>query len=199
MSHRTLVRTAGVFVLACVVSVMAMAADEPKAVEPQAALLERIATLEKRVAELEDRYKLHERVRELEEQLAEFEKPKPVEIDYKPTELDGNVAKKLEDSIPVNFEANKLVHILDYYRNTTGINMFVDWARLEEAGVEIDQPVSLRLGNTPAGKSLKIVLHDASANSEPEPVDYMIMDGIVIISTKKGLARYAEQKVRLKK
>lgn len=153
--------------------------------ETPESLLKRIAALEKRV-------------KELEEKLKAAEKPSTaVTVQYKPTEIDKEVAKKLDEVIPMRFEGNRLVNVLDYFQNTTGVDFFIDWGNLEIVGIEEDQRVTFSLEGKPASTGLKLTLHQASGGDKAT-VTYAILEGVVVVSTKRGLALLMEEKVKFK-
>jgi hypothetical protein len=60
--------------------------------------------------------------------------------------LDGRVSEYHVDAMPLN-EALRLLH------EKTGVNMVVDWAALDDAGVSKDVPVSMFVREVPAGNS----------------------------------------------
>src|SRR6185295_11556865 len=95
---------------------------------------------------------------------------------------------KLRDPVPVNFDNNRLVNVIDYLRNTTGLNFVVQWAALSAAGVEQDKTVTLQLNNVAADKVLELVLQQVSTD-EANPISYTVRDGIVVISTRRDLTR----------
>lgn len=111
------------------------------------------------------------------------------------SELNRRVSLKLGEPLPINFEANKLVNVVDYFRNTTGVNFFVNWASLEAAGVEQDLPITLQLNNIPADQALDLVLKQAGAGAELEPIGFSIIDGVVHISTNRDLQRTTDTRV----
>ena len=111
------------------------------------------------------------------------------------SEINRRVSLKLQDPLPVNFEGNKLVNVMDYFRNTTGVNFFVNWAALEAAGVEQDLAITLQLNNVPAEQALKLVLQQAGAGAELEPIGFSIIDGIVTISTQRDLQKTTDTRV----
>lgn len=108
------------------------------------------------------------------------------------SEANRRVSQKLREPVPVNFESNRLVNVIDYFRNTTGVNFFVNWPALEAAGIEKDTPVSLLLTNVPADEALRLVLTQVSALNEFDPVTYSIIEGIVTISTERDLNKTSE-------
>lgn len=108
------------------------------------------------------------------------------------SEANRRVQSKLREPVPVNFESNRLVNVIDYFRNTTGVNFFVNWPAMEAAGYEQDTPVTLLLTNVPADEALRLVLSQISAFNEFDPVTYSIIEGIVTISTERDLNKTSE-------
>ena len=108
------------------------------------------------------------------------------------SEANRRVSLKLRDPVPISFDANKLVNVIDYIRNTTGVNVFVNWAALEAAGVEPDAPITLQLSNVPAEQALRLVL--AQVGSEFDPVTFSIIDGIVTVSTERDLQKTTDRR-----
>jgi type II secretory pathway component GspD/PulD (secretin)/outer membrane biosynthesis protein TonB len=104
-------------------------------------------------------------------------------------ESDANrrVTRQLREPVPVAFDGNLLVNVIDFFRNTTGVNYDVRWNQLQAAGVERDTPVSLQLTNVPAEEALRRVLQQVS--TEFDPVGFSIIEGIVTISTERDLQR----------
>jgi type II secretory pathway component GspD/PulD (secretin)/tetratricopeptide (TPR) repeat protein len=111
------------------------------------------------------------------------------------SEVNRRVANRLREPVPINFEANKLVNVIDYLRNTTGVNFFVNWPVLEAAGIEKDYPITLQLSNVPAEQALRLVLQQASAANEFDPVGFSIIEGIVTISTQRDLTKTTDTRV----
>jgi len=110
-------------------------------------------------------------------------------LDPSGSESDANrrVALKLREPVPVAFDGNLLVNVIDFFRNTTGVNFDVRWNQLQAAGVERDAPVTLQLSNVPAEEALRRVLQQVS--TEFDPVSFSIIEGIVTISTERDLQR----------
>ena len=111
------------------------------------------------------------------------------------SEANRKVAAKLKEQVPINFEANKLVNVIEFLRNTTGLNFFVNWNALQQVGVEQDAPITLQLSNVPAEKALKLVLQQVSTGDQFNPVSYAIVDGVVTISTQQDLVKSTETRV----
>ncbi len=106
---------------------------------------------------------------------------------------DRRVVLKLRDPVPINFHENRLVSVVDYLRNTTGANFFVNWTALEAAGVEMDTPITLQLNDAPAEQALRLVLKQVSHDFDP--IAYSIADGVVTISTRQDLNRNRDLRV----
>ena len=108
------------------------------------------------------------------------------------SEINRRVALKLRESVPINFDDNKLTNVIDYLRQTTNVNIFVNWPALEALGVSQQETrVSLQLTNIPADKALRLVLQQVSAGQglEDNPITFSIIDGIVTISTERDLSK----------
>ncbi len=112
----------------------------------------------------------------------------PIEIPSadKDREATMQALNKLNHPIPINFESNRLANILDYFRNVTKVNLFVDWAALKQAGVYQDALVSLKLNNIDATEALRLVLHQVSCGAK-ERIEFRVIDGIVTIATTNKL------------
>lgn len=154
------------------------AEDSPsRSSKKEDAQAQRIAALEARIVELEAK-------------VAKLEKLVDDPRVIRNTEATKRVAKKLEDPLPVNFEQNRLVNVFDYYRNTTGCSFFINWARLEDAGIHQDSTVTMQLNNdVPAGKSLELVLRAVSKKDDGKAAAYIIEDGVIVISTREEFDR----------
>lgn len=114
------------------------------------------------------------------------------------TPNDGRSALSLEPrpkrpldglTFPVNFEENKLENVIDYIRNVTGVNFYVNWTPLQNsAGIERDSPVSLQLKGVPASRVLDMVLEQVNAASgDIEPLAWEYRGDVVVLSTKEDM------------
>ena len=112
----------------------------------------------------------------------------PIEIPSADTdrEATARALNRLNQPIPINFESNRLVNVLDYFRNVAGVNVFVDWPALEQAGVDQDTLVSLSLQDVVASEALRLVLHQVSYGNG-DRVEFCVIDGVVTVSTAGDL------------
>jgi len=89
---------------------------------------------------------------------------------------------QLDRPLPeVNFEGAALTDVIDFLRDVSGANIFVDWGALEAGGVSGNQPVSVRLKNIAFGHALELILRNAGGGTVP--LDYTIDRGVIKIST----------------
>lgn len=76
---------------------------------------------------------------------------------------------------------------LEYLRESTGLNIVVNWVELEISGIERDAKVSMNLKDTKLSKVLDLVLQAVGAGEFE--LGYFVDEGVVIISTRKYLDR----------
>ncbi len=99
------------------------------------------------------------------------------------SEEDRLVLQRLGRRDTFGFDNVDLETVLNYFQNTYGLNVYVDWNELELADVTRTTPVEVRLSNVTVGAALETVLRyvDLSGN----PLDYYIDQGIVHITTQR--------------
>ncbi len=87
------------------------------------------------------------------------------------------------EPLPVTFDANSLpASSTTSTKSPRWISM--KWARLSDAGIEQDTPVTANFASIPAAKALTTILDALSPPNDPHNhLDYAITDGIVKIST----------------
>lgn len=88
----------------------------------------------------------------------------------------------------VDFENQTLADVVEHLRDTTGVDIAVNWPALELSGVTPDTPVTLSLSRIPAELALKLALEQAGAESfDDEKPGYSIVEGILQVSTLADL------------
>lgn len=76
---------------------------------------------------------------------------------------DDHPAVKMRQVIPaVDFDQTSLRHAIEWWKETVGVAMLVDWNALELQGVDTGMPISVKLRNAPASVVLDIILELAS-------------------------------------
>lgn len=86
----------------------------------------------------------------------------------------------------MRFDQTAFQDVIEYLRDTTGANIFVNWNALEAAGVDRAAPITARLTNVTFRKVLDLVLRNADATGIG--LDYTIDEGVITISTSEDLA-----------
>ena len=79
---------------------------------------------------------------------------------------------------------------MNFLRDTTNTNLFVNWKALEAAGVDRNTPVSVSLREVPFRKALTTILSEVGGGTAN--LAFTIDEGIITISTRDDLnsARY---------
>ncbi len=91
--------------------------------------------------------------------------------------LDQNLSDLSADQQPFD-------KVIEYLRNASNTNIFVNWATLQGAGVDKNTPISVNLHDVPFSKALTTVL---SAVGPQASLGYAIDEGVITISTKDDL------------
>ena len=104
---------------------------------------------------------------------------------------DRAMAATLARRVPeVNFDAVALSDVVDFLRDVSGANVFVDWGALESAGIERAAPVTARAKNVSLSTALDLVL--ASAGRGTVALGYGLKDGVIHVATGEMLDRLVE-------
>ncbi len=77
-----------------------------------------------------------------------------------------------------------LERVINFLRDNTGTNIFVNWKALEAAGIDRNTPVSVNLHDAPFSKVLTTVLASVGGTAN---LSYTVDDGVITISTKDDL------------
>ena len=105
---------------------------------------------------------------------------------------DEAVNALLDKSLPeIRFDAVSLSDVIDFLRDTTQANIFVNWKALEAAGIDRNAPVSTRLRNVKLSKVLKTVLESVGGGATVT-LGYTVDEGVITISTTEDLAKNVE-------
>jgi type II secretory pathway component GspD/PulD (secretin) len=98
---------------------------------------------------------------------------------------DEQTAAKLQRSMPeIKFDNVPLKDALDFFRDVTQVDFFIDAKGLEAAGVDASATVTLNARNLPAEQALALLLRSASPN-----VGYTIDGGVVYVSARDEVAQ----------
>lgn len=100
----------------------------------------------------------------------------------------SEIHDRLDRRLPeINFHDNPLADVIDFLRDVSGSNIFVNWRELKAAGVGPDAPVSLNLKDVRSSKALSQVLEGVSNGRAP--LDSVTEDGFIFVSTRAEVDR----------
>ena len=99
---------------------------------------------------------------------------------------DPAVRAQLKRPMPeLNFQGVAFSDVIDFLRDVSGANIFVNWKTLENANVDPNTPITLRLRNVPVGEALDLIL--SAAAGKQNLLAYQVKGNVITISTVKDL------------
>jgi general secretion pathway protein D len=113
---------------------------------------------------------------------------KEVAADRGEGDQDTALQAQLDRHLPeVRFNANALSDVIDFLRDVTGANIYVDWKALEAASIARDAPVTARLRDIKFSKALELIFKSVNGDDDEHKLGYTIDEGVITISTRKEL------------
>jgi type II secretory pathway component GspD/PulD (secretin) len=101
---------------------------------------------------------------------------------------DAALQAQLDHHLPeLRFNANSLSDVIDFLRDVTGTNIYVDWPALERASIAKDAPVTARLRDIKFSKALELIFKSVEGEDDDHKLGYTLDEGVITISTKKEL------------
>jgi Flp pilus assembly secretin CpaC/tetratricopeptide (TPR) repeat protein len=101
---------------------------------------------------------------------------------------DSETVKRLDQRLPeINMNGVPFTDVVDFLRDVTQANIFVNWKALEASGIGRDAPVTARLRDVKFSKALRTILDDVSGGAVP--LSYTIDEGVITISTEEDLSK----------
>jgi general secretion pathway protein D len=95
---------------------------------------------------------------------------------------------QLDRQLPaLTFDAVGFSDVIDFLRDVSGSNIFVNWKSLEAAGIDRNTPVSANLRNVKFSKALNVILD--SVGGGQTKLGYTVDEGVITISTQDDLSR----------
>ena len=92
---------------------------------------------------------------------------------------------QLNQTLPeVSLSGVALNDAIDFLRDVSGANIFVNWKSLEEAGVSKDTPINVRLRSVKLKKALEMILTEAGGGDK---LGYDVDSNVISITTKEQL------------
>jgi type II secretory pathway component GspD/PulD (secretin) len=110
------------------------------------------------------------------------------------SKTDQAVEALLDKHLPeVHFDGVGFTDVVDFLRDITGANIFVNWRALEQAGVDKNSPVTARLRDVKFSKALDIVLSEVGGGQVK--LSYTVDEGVITISTADDLSKNVSTRV----
>jgi hypothetical protein len=107
-----------------------------------------------------------------------------------PADVDKAMAAQLDRRLPeVKFEGVGFSDVIDFLRDVSGANFFVDWRRLEAAKVDRNAPTTVKLHDIKFADALAKILDQVGGKDHK--VTYAASEGVLVISTPAGLDAFA--------
>jgi hypothetical protein len=96
----------------------------------------------------------------------------------------ARTAEKLKKPLKVEFQGQALSDVLEYVRDAAGVDILVQWAQVEAAGLDQAAPVTLKLREpTPADAVLSLTFRTL-----PVKLQFEIDKGVVVVGTAEEVA-----------
>jgi general secretion pathway protein D len=101
---------------------------------------------------------------------------------------DAALQAQLDRRLPeLHFNANAFADVVEFLRDVTGANIYVDWPALERASISRDAPVTARLRDIKFSKALELIFKSVEGEEDDRKLGYSIDEGVITISTRKEL------------
>lgn len=99
-----------------------------------------------------------------------------------------NTVAEKPKPMDLNFENIPLADVIEFLRDKTGLNIFVNWNALQAVGIGKDAPVSLKASGLTTAKVFNMILDSVSANKgKLERLYWIVEEGVVTITTGESL------------
>ena len=101
---------------------------------------------------------------------------------------EANTIRQLARVLPtVQFDAIGFSDVVDFLRDISGANIFVNWKVLEAAGIDRNTPVTANVHNVKFSKALDLILE--SVGGGQTKLGYTVDEGVFTISTQEDLGK----------
>ena len=105
-------------------------------------------------------------------------------------ELDADAVanNRLNRRLPeVRFESVSLTDAIEFLRDVSGANIFVNWVVLEKAGIDRNTPVTTRLKDVQLSRAIEHILQNVGGGKVE--LGFVVVKGVITISTQEDLDR----------
>ena len=97
------------------------------------------------------------------------------------------IERQLKTPIDISFENTPLKTVLEELRDLQGINIVPDKPALDEAGVSMESPISIKLKQVSLRSALVLILHQVK-------LTYVVRDGVLQFTTPQRAQAQSKQK-----
>ena len=115
-------------------------------------------------------------------------------------DIESKVDRAAEDllakKLSLSNDGLALSMVIDFVRDSTGLNIAVNWPALELAGIDQDSLVTLDVNRMPADQLLRLVLGQVSADAfDDDKAGFNIREGVIHITTLRELKVHTQTQV----
>ena len=107
------------------------------------------------------------------------------------SKVDRQTRHRLSQKLPkLDFPSVPLGLVIQFMREVSGVNIYVNWRALQVASVDKSTEVNVHLVDVSLEKALRVILDDVSgaAVGSPTQVDFVVDEGIIRITTREALS-----------
>jgi hypothetical protein len=98
---------------------------------------------------------------------------------------DAQAQALLDKPLPqVKFDNVAFTDAIDFFRDISGANIFVNTRAMQAAGIDRNSPVTAQMKNVKLSKAIRVVLDDLAGQGR---LDYIVDEGVITISTVEDL------------
>ena len=101
------------------------------------------------------------------------------------TRLQKQLDRKLPD---LTFKDDKLLDVVDFLRDVTGANIFINWRALELAGIEKETKISVHFKDVKFEKALATIIEIAGAGKAK--LGSEVDEGVITVTTAEDLQQH---------
>ncbi len=102
------------------------------------------------------------------------------------TPADAAVKRQLQKVLPkLHFPGLGFGDVVQFFRDVSSLSVHPNWPALRAANIDERSPVNVMLTDVTLDKALRVVLEDVGGAT---PLDYAVIDGRIVVSTRDDLA-----------
>jgi type II secretory pathway component GspD/PulD (secretin) len=103
--------------------------------------------------------------------------PSPIKVGPRQSDMEKEIERRLSSPVSLNFHEAPLSQVLNDLRDFNAINIVVDQPALQEEGVSLETPISMKLDRVSLKSALNLLLHQVH-------LTYVIKDDVLQITSE---------------